>query len=226
MRILRRRSMTCGLHTASLDCTRLFIFPCGESRVGSAVPVVLPPCAFFRTRDYGRSRRPAFPAPLSDKGTMRLHNSGENRAAGMSTYIVARSEATEAIHFSPRGEMDCFASLAMTVGGILEAVRSALPPHRASPMLQRRPHAARQAEAIDRGRAAERLEAVQLDAAPLEAALLKNVARGRVGHAGASEQLLAVKLLEEIVDRRARGLGAKTLAPMIDAKPVAELWRV
>src|SRR5215475_8599582 len=137
------------LHTA-------FYFPLrGESRDVSAVPVVLPPCAFFRTRDYGRSRRPAFPAPLSDKGTMRLHNSGENRAAGMSTYIVARSEATEAIHFSPRGEMDCFASLAMTVGGILEAVRSALPPHRASPMLQRRPHAARQAEAIDRGRAAE-----------------------------------------------------------------------
>ena len=93
-------------------------------------------------------------------------------------------------------------------------------------MLQRRPHAARQPEAVDRGRAAERLEAVQLDAAPLEAALLEDVARGRVGDAGAGEQMLAGKLLEEIVDRGARGLGAKTLAPVLDAEPVAELRRV
>src|SRR5215475_3385039 len=35
----------------------------GESRVVSAVPVVLPPC-FSLHGDYGRSRRPAFPAPL------------------------------------------------------------------------------------------------------------------------------------------------------------------
>src|SRR5437879_6164149 len=81
-----------------------------------------------------------------------------------------------------------------------------LPPHRAAPVLQRRSHAARQPEAVDRGRAAERLEAVQLDAAPLEAAFLQNVARGRIGDAGPGEQMLAGKLLEEIVDRRARGL--------------------
>src|SRR6478672_2590485 len=93
-------------------------------------------------------------------------------------------------------------------------------------MLQRRPHAARQPELVDRGGAAERFEAMQLDAAPLEAALLQNVARGRVGHAGAGEQMLAGKFLKEIVDRRARGLGTKTLAPMIDAKPVAELGRL
>ena len=42
----------------------------------------------------------------------------------------------------------------------------------------------------------------------------------------APANMLAGKLLEEIVDRRARGLGAKTLAPMLDAKPVAELGRV
>src|SRR5882724_8495060 len=89
-----------------------------------------------------------------------------------------------------------------------------LPPHRTAPILQRRPYAARQAKAVDRGGAAERLEAVQLDAAPLEATLLQDVARGRVGDAGAGEQVIAGKLLEEIVDRRARGLGAKTLAPM------------
>src|SRR5690349_6023258 len=99
------------------------------------------------------------------------------------------------------------------------------PSHRAAPMLERRPHAARQAEFVDRGGAAERLEAVQFDAAPLEAALLQYVARGRVGHAGACEQMLAGKLLEEIVDHRARSFSAETLAPMFDAQPVAELGR-
>src|SRR5690348_5901013 len=84
-----------------------------------------------------------------------------------------------------------------------------LPSHRAAPVLQRRPHAARQPKLVDRGRAAERLEAVQLDAAPLEAAFLQNVARGGVGHSRAGKQMLAGKLLEEIVDRRARSLGAK-----------------
>jgi hypothetical protein len=38
----------------------------GESRDVSAVPVVLPPC-FLLHGDYGRSRRPAFPAPSSRK---------------------------------------------------------------------------------------------------------------------------------------------------------------
>src|SRR2546423_1474445 len=68
-----------------------------------------------------------------------------------------------------------------------------LPSHRAAPIPQRRPHAARQPELVDRGRATERLEAVQLDAAPLEAAFLQNVARGRVGHPRAGKQMLAGK---------------------------------
>src|SRR3954465_5008730 len=54
-----------------------------------------------------------------------------------------------------------------------------LSPRRTSPVLQRRPDAARQAEAIDRGRGSQRLEAMQFDAAPLEAAFLQNVAGGR-----------------------------------------------
>ena len=49
-------------------------------------------------------------------------------------------------------------------------------PRRTAPVLQRRPDAARQAEAVDRGRGAQRLEAVQFDAAPLEAAFLQDVA--------------------------------------------------
>src|SRR5262245_48598154 len=100
---------------------------------------------------------------------------------------------------------------------------SALPSHRAAPILQRRPHAARQPELVDRGRAPQRLEAVQLDAAPLEAAFLQNVARGRVTHTRAGEQMIDGKLLKEIVDRRARSLSAKAPAPMLDTKPVAEL---
>src|SRR5215813_984543 len=73
--------------------------------------------------------------------------------------------------------------------------RSALPSHRAAPMLQRRPDAARQAKLVNGSGAAERLEAVQLDSAPLEAALLQNVSRSRVGHAGAGEQMFAIELL-------------------------------
>src|SRR6476620_1343886 len=96
----------------------------------------------------------------------------------------------------------------------LRAERLPLPSHRTAPMLQRRPDAARQSKLVDRGGAAERLEAVQLDAAPLEAALLQNVARGGVAHARAGEQMLAIEFLEEIVDGRARGLGAKPLAPV------------
>src|SRR5262249_29394593 len=106
------------------------------------------------------------------------------------------------------------------------AALSALPPYRTAPILQRGPDAARQPEFIDRGRATERLEAVQFDAAPLEAALLEDVARCGVGHARPGKQLLAAELVEEIVDRRACGLGAEALAPMLDAKPVAEFGRI
>src|SRR5690349_8748292 len=109
---------------------------------------------------------------------------------------------------------------------IASAARSALPPHRTAPALQRRPHAARQPEFVDGGGAAERFEAVQLDAAPLEAALFQDVARGGVGHPRAGKQLLAAKLLEEIVDRSARSFGSEAAAPVIDAEPVAELRRL
>src|ERR1035441_10301520 len=51
--------------------------------------------------------------------------------------------------------------------------RSAPAPRRTDPVLQRHPDAARQAEAVDRGGGAQRLEAVQFDAAPLEAAFLQ-----------------------------------------------------
>src|SRR5215211_3180738 len=106
------------------------------------------------------------------------------------------------------------------------AVTLPLPPGRAAPVLQRRPHAARKAEAVDRGRRAQRLEAMQLDAAPLKTAFLQDVARRRIGDARAREQLLEVELLEIEIDRGARGLGAKALAPMLDAQPVAEFRRL
>ena len=75
-------------------------------------------------------------------------------------------------------------------------------------------------------RRSQRLEPVQLDAGPLEAALLQDVARGRVGDAGAARQRLVVERFEEMIDHRARGFGAEALAPMLDAKPVAEFRRV
>src|SRR6185312_9702811 len=67
------------------------------------------------------------------------------------------------------------------------------PSRRAAPVLQRRPHAAREAEAVDRGRGAQRLEAVQFDAAPLETAFLQDVARRGIGHARAGDQMLDVE---------------------------------
>src|ERR1044072_2080646 len=99
------------------------------------------------------------------------------------------------------------------MNGLLRFARndeSHFPPRRARPVLQRGPPAARQAEAVDRAGGAQRLEAVQLDAGPLEAALLQDVARHRVGDAGAAVQELVVERLEEIVDQRARGFGAET----------------
>src|SRR4249919_3796345 len=99
-------------------------------------------------------------------------------------------------------------------------------PCRTAPILQRRPDAARQAEAVDRGRASQRLEAVQFDAAPLEAAFLQDVPRRRVGDAGGRYQVLGIEFLEEEIDHRARGFSAEPLAPMLDAEPIAELRRV
>src|SRR6202012_2320304 len=101
----------------------------------------------------------------------------------------------------------------------LQRVVLSLSPRRARPVLQRRPHAARQAEAVDRAGGAQRLEAVQLDAGPLEAALLQDVARHRIADAGAAMERLVIELLEEIVDQGARGLGAETLAPMLETEP-------
>ena len=69
-------------------------------------------------------------------------------------------------------------------------------PGRTAPVLQRRPDAARETEAIDRRRRSQRHEPMQLDATPLETALLQNVARGRVGDPRARDQLLDVELLE------------------------------
>ena len=81
-------------------------------------------CALFAqscTRDRGCSAHPAFPAPFFE-GEEDRQNPG-NWAAGMRRCVlwsevcfavIARSASDEAIHFSACGEMDCFASLAMT----------------------------------------------------------------------------------------------------------------
>ena len=38
--------------------------------------------------------------------------------------------------------------------------------------------------------------------------------------------MIGVEFLEEEIDHRARGFGAKTLAPMLDAEPIAEFRRI
>src|ERR1700737_2241914 len=95
-----------------------------------------------------------------------------------------------------------------------------------APVLQRRPDAAGQAEAIDRGRRAQRLEAVQFDAAPLKAAFLQDIARCRIDDAGAGDEVFGGEFFEGEIDHRARRLGGEALAPAIDAEPVAEFRRV
>src|SRR5215813_12316373 len=97
-------------------------------------------------------------------------------------------------------------------------------PHapRAAPALQRRPDPTRQTEAIDRSGRSQRLEAVQLDAAPLEAAFLQHLARGRIGDARAGIEMASIEFLEEEVDRAARSFRAEAAAPMLDAEPVTE----
>src|SRR6266404_3874193 len=104
----------------------------------------------------------------------------------------------------------------------LKTEHSPLAPRRTAPVLQRRPDAAREAEAIDRCRRAQRFEAMQLDAAPLEAGLLQNFARRRIAHPRAGDQVLDIEFLEGEIDHRPRRFGGKTLAPMFDAEPIAE----
>src|SRR5438445_300112 len=96
-----------------------------------------------------------------------------------------------------------------------------LAPRRVVPGLQRRPHTARKPEAVDRRRRSQCLEAMQLDAAPLEAAFLQNVARRWIADPRAGDQVLDIEFLEGEIDHRPRRFGAKTLAPILDAEPVA-----
>jgi len=89
---------------------------------------------------------------------------GDGQSAGVSVHaVIARSVATKQSIF--RGSMDCFASLAMT---------NATPPSASScPNSSATTTRCGQPEAVDRGRRAQRLEAMQFDAAPLEAAFLR-----------------------------------------------------
>src|SRR3981189_2826944 len=111
-------------------------------------------------------------------------------------------------------------------GRQLKTEHSPRAPRRTAPVLQRRPDAAREAETIDRRRGAQRLEAMQLDAAPLEAALLQNVARGRIGDPRAGEQGRNIEFREGETDPPPRRFGPNPLAPIPDAEPVAEFRRL
>ena len=52
---------------------------------------------------------------------------------------------------------------------------------------------------------------MQLHAAPLEAALLQHVARGRIGDAGAGLHRLVAQVLERVIDQRVQRLLAELL---------------
>src|SRR5581483_578833 len=95
-----------------------------------------------------------------------------------------------------------------------------------APALERSPQAAIEAEAVDRRRARQRADACQAGAGPLEAALLQHAARRRVGDASGRLQRVAFEVGEGVVDHRAHRLGGVALAPMLDAEPVADLWRM
>src|SRR5688572_18125518 len=69
-----------------------------------------------------------------------------------------------------------------------------------APALQRYPQTAVEPEAIDRRRARERADAVQTDAGPLEAALLQDATRRRIGHARGRLQCVVLALGEGIID--------------------------
>src|SRR5262245_31180265 len=96
----------------------------GESRDVSAVPVVQPVCfsvALFAHGTAGAVGARLSLRPLHKRGTTRLHNSGEYlpRECERTFFVMARSEADEAIHSAASGYVDCFASLAMTGMGCL-----------------------------------------------------------------------------------------------------------
>src|SRR5262245_38150964 len=147
-------------------------------------------------------------------------------------------------HTSLRGGADARCSAADATGGLLGAHREAAARVRAPrlcrpycrrgsrhpldlpPALERGPDVAVEPEAVDRDRARQGADAAQAGAGPLEAALLEDAARARIGDARARRQRLVVEVGEGIVDDGAHCLGGVALAPMWDAEPVAELGRL
>src|SRR5947208_11792537 len=83
-----------------------------------------------RTRDRGCSKHPVFPAPSLLEEGEKLHKARAYSAARTRNCIHRHCERSEAIHCHlVHGEMDCFASLAMTrIGrGVLDRPIPATP---------------------------------------------------------------------------------------------------
>src|SRR6202044_3518099 len=113
-------------------------------------------------------------------------------------------------------------SFAGTAAIVISGERSPRAPGRAVPGFQRRPDAAREAETVDRRRRSQRFEAMQFDAAPLEAALFQNVARRRIGDPRAGNYMVDIEFFEGEVDHGPCGFSAEALAPMVHTQPIAE----
>src|SRR6266571_7202843 len=97
---------------------------------------------------------------------------------------------------------------------------------RLAPSLQRSPKPAVETEAIDRRRAGDGADAHQARARPLEAALFQNAPRRRIGDARRRLDRLVAEVGEDMIDQRAHRFGGVAFAPVLDAKPVADLRRM
>src|SRR6516164_11457056 len=116
MENLQERSITCELHTASHNCTRLFIFPCA----GKAGSLRLNlwwtySCAFFLfTRGRGCGQHPAFPAPSVFEGSC-ADKTRAKGAAGMASHASSLSSRANgsarsaALHHQRRFQGDAVA---------------------------------------------------------------------------------------------------------------------
>jgi len=90
MENLHERSITCELHTASHNCTRLFIFPRAGNAGLSGVPVVTFTCVvlLISTRGQGCSCAPGIPCALVIEGQCFRQDPGTISAAGTRSRIL------------------------------------------------------------------------------------------------------------------------------------------
>src|SRR5206468_1123995 len=101
-------------HRGEREVSRKTIARGMPGRSGVTVVTMLVCFVLFRTRDCGRIKRPAFPAPSDSSGRSSCQNSDASRREIAESYLKfcprhCEERSDEAIHSSIRGNMDCFA---------------------------------------------------------------------------------------------------------------------